>query len=191
MKSRIARDVFASSLALLSTSEVDSNVSESLTARGLHHDLPHRRIEESINDRGIFSTENRETVACFDQDAEAVAFQRVLEPSSVTSSSCRARAYKRFCNHATKHVQRAGAKPAGIDGDAPEPDVAHRPVDRCAPLWAQPLIEEVARDLDAGKIAVVAYPQIGVESQLSNRALRTLDLPQALDGHRRTIRYAR
>src|SRR5262245_17202412 len=191
MKSRIARDVFASSLALLSASEVDSNVSETLTTRHLHHDLPHSRIEESIHARGVFGSENRETVARFDCHADAIAFQRALEPSSVTSSSRRAPAHERFGNHATKHVQRSGAKPAGIDGHSPETDFAQPPVDRCAPFWSQPFIEQVTRHLDPGEIAVVAYPQIAVETQLSNRTLRALDLAQALDSHRRAIRDAR
>jgi hypothetical protein len=105
MKSRIAHDVFASSRTLLGTGDVDANVSEALAARRLHHGLARSRIDEPAHERGVSRAQNRETIACFDREAQATAFQRELESASVASSSHRARAHERFGNHAPKNIQ--------------------------------------------------------------------------------------
>ena len=105
MKSRIAHDVFASSRALLSRGDVDANVCEALATRCLHHSLTRSRLDQPVHERGAFGAQNRETIARFDDEAEATAFQHELESASVAGSSHRARAHERFGNHAAKYVQ--------------------------------------------------------------------------------------
>src|SRR4051812_44644019 len=92
MKSRIPRDV-------------DANVSKALAARRLHHDLTLGRIDEPVHAGRVVSEQDRETITCFDREAEAALFERALEPRGITDAGHRACAHERFRNHAAQHVQ--------------------------------------------------------------------------------------
>jgi hypothetical protein len=148
------------------------------------------RLRQLREARLVGASKHRQPFSRFDVTRDA-AVRKLQRKRRRVANDRRPCANHWFGDDAAQYVQRPGAEPTRVYRDSIETGVAERDVNGRARTWLEPRIDGVGRDLDAGQVAVIANSEISLDAYRPQRALRTLDLLQTIDGHRSTVRNSR